>query len=86
MIIRYLFKTVFKNVSSSTSHIKFLTSVLTGFLDILSSTFIYQGILMKIHIASNIIKAQIYWLKFDLRGHWRSHNLTPNPIKTLKKC
>ena len=82
MIIRYLFKTVFKNVSSSTSHIKFLT----GFLDILSSTFIYQGILMKIHIASNIIKAQVYWLKFDLRGHWRSHNLKPNPIKTLKKC
>ena len=59
-----------KNVSSSTSHKKLLNSKtvrLRDFSFYLSSTFIYEPILIQIYMNSNIMNTQISYLnKYDL--------------------
>ena len=61
-----------KNVSSSISH-KQKNSVFPKFRDlkkILTSTFIYEPILIQIYMNANIMKTQIFhFIKYDLKGH-----------------
>ena len=70
---------LFKNVSSSTSHKKtpsFRLYVFTSFRlslrdfkKILPNTFIYEAILIKIYMNTNIMNTQIFHLKkYDLKG------------------
>ena len=67
-----------KNVSSYLSHKK--TSVFLSlrlsfrkFKKILPNTFIYESILIKIYMNTNIMNAQIFYFdNYDLKGHWRS--------------
>ena len=70
-----------KNVSSSTTHKKINLSVFTSFClpvspsfrefkKILPNTFIYESILIKIYMKTNILNTQIFYLnKYDLKGH-----------------
>ena len=68
-----------KNVSSSTTHKKtpsfrlYVFTVFTSFREfkkILPNTFIYESILIKIYMNTNIINTQIFHLnKYDLKGH-----------------
>ena len=66
-----------KNVSSSTYHKKtpslrlsVLRLSLPEFKKILLNTFIYESILIKIYINTNIMNTQIFHLKkYDLKGH-----------------
>ena len=63
---------IIKNVSSSTFHKKTLSFSLSlrEFKKILSNIFIYESILMKIYINTNMMKTQIFYLnKYDLKGH-----------------
>ena len=63
---------IIKNVSSSTSHKKtpsFRPS-LRDFIKILPNTFIYESILIKIYMSTNIMNTQIFNLKkYDLKGY-----------------
>ena len=60
-----------KNISSSTSHNK--TLKLRDFSFLLSSTLIYEAILIKIYINADIMKTHIFHkMKHDLKGHIRS--------------
>ena len=76
--------TVIKNVSSSTTHKKtpslrlyvfpslrlYVFTSFREFKKILPNTFIYESILMKIYMNTNIINTQIFHLnKYDLKGH-----------------
>ena len=60
-----------KNVSSSTSHKR--NSSFTSFREIkkiLPNTFIYNSILIKIYMNTNIMNTQIFCLiKYDLNGN-----------------
>ena len=66
-----------KNVSSSTSHKKIRVFVfpsfrlsLRYFKKILPNTFIYESILIKIYMNTNVMNTQIfYFYKYDLKGH-----------------
>ena len=65
-----------KNISSSTSHKKTLklanwqTLKLQNFSFFLSSTFIYELILIKKIMNANIMKTHIFYkMKYDLQGH-----------------
>ena len=62
-------------------------SVFTSFQEfkkILPNTFIYESILIKIHMNANIMNTQIYTFnKYDLNGHWRSQKVTFMLILTL---
>ena len=67
---------IIKNVSSSTSHKKtpsFRLYVFPSFREfkkILPNTFIYESILIKIYMSTNIINTQIFHLKkYDLKGN-----------------
>ena len=71
---------IIKNVSSSTSHKKtpFLRPYvfpsfrlsLRDFKKILPNTFIYESILIKIYMNTNVMNTQIfYFYKYDLKGH-----------------
>jgi hypothetical protein len=71
-----LYDIFFKNVSSSTTHKKtpsFRLYVFPSFREfkkILPNTFIYESILIKIYMNTNIINQQIFHLnKYDLKGH-----------------
>ena len=70
-------KHIFKNLSSSTSHKKnYETLKLRDFSFFLSSTFICKPILIKISLNANIKKTQFFHkLKYDLKGHYRSHKV-----------
>ena len=83
LIIIFFLWRIFKNVSSSTSHTKTLkiwnceTLRHQDFSFYLSSTFIYELILIKIYMNANIMNTQIFHVnKFDLNGHWRSQKVT----------
>ena len=79
-----------KNVSSSTSHKKtppfyFFTSFrlsLRDFKKILPNTFIYELILIKIYMNTNIMNMQIFHLKV-IEGHKSSCNFSVNPTLPL---
>ena len=65
-----------KNVSSSTSHKKTLklpnceTLKLRNFSFFLSSTFIYEPILIKICMNANIMKTHTFYkMKYDFQSH-----------------
>ena len=67
---------IIKNVSSSTTHKKtpslrlYVFTSFREFKKILPNTFIYESILMKIYMNTNIINTQIFYLnKYDLKGH-----------------
>ena len=46
------------------------------FKKILPNTFIYESILIKIYMNTNIINTQIFHLdKYDLKGHWKSQKV-----------
>ena len=67
-----LFSIIIKNVSSSTTHKKTpsLRLSVRDFKKILPNTFIYESILIKIYMNTNIINTQIFYLnKYDLKGH-----------------
>ena len=53
-----VFKIVIKNVNSSSSHKK--TPSLREFKKILPNTFIYESILIKIYMNTNIMNTQIF--------------------------
>ena len=68
--------TFIKNVSSSTSHKKTLSLspyVFPSFRDfekILPNIFIYESILIKIYMNTNVMNTQIFHFdKYDLKGH-----------------
>ena len=69
-----------KNVSSSTSHKKLR-------LYVREFNFIYESILIKIYMNTNIMNTQIFQLnKYDLKGHWShktSSNFNVNPTLRL---
>ena len=57
-----------KNISSYTSHQK--TVKLRDFSFYLSSTFIYEPILIKLYMNANIMNMQIFhFCKYDLKGY-----------------
>ena len=63
---------IIKNVSSSTSHKKTpsLRLSLREFKKILPNTFIYELILIKIYMITNIMNTQIFYKKnYDLKGY-----------------
>ena len=62
---------IIKNVSSSAHHKKTLRGrELRDFSFYLSSTFMYEPILIKIYVNTNIIKTQFFHkMKYGLRGH-----------------
>ena len=70
-------------LSSSTSQKKVFMSLclcvikkLWDFKKNLPSTFIYDPILMKIYMNTNNLKHKFfYFIKYDLKGHWRSHKV-----------
>ena len=80
MTSKLLFIILFiQNVSSSISHQKnpgFGTPWLQDFSFFLCSIFVYEPIIINISMMADIMKTQIlYCIKYDLRGHQRSHKV-----------
>ena len=69
--LKFIIHHVIKNVCSFTYHKKNSETVkLRNFSFFLSSTFIYEPILIKIHMNVNIMIMQIFhFIKYDLKGH-----------------
>ena len=79
----WFYQIVIKNVSSSTTHKKTPSLCLSvfpslclsfwEFKKILPNAFIYESILIKNYMNTNIMNMQIFhFKKYDLKGHWRS--------------